>query len=502
MLVELGWNTLASAGVALAAWTVLRVWPNTSPRWRLALWTLVFVRLVIPVSAAHPFSLRAGVDRLLATASTTVVVDATTIANGDEADRLASQAGPASARGRRGVPLASIVWLAWVVGAVVTYARYRRRLAAFRREARDAPVADTPAIRALVGAWRRRLRIRRPVRAVAIAGSSPYTLGVLRPIIAIPRRFLRTGREDPLEPIIAHELAHVGRWDAAALGLQHLLRAVYFFNPAVWVADRHLHLARECACDAAVLAERTLTPFDYARGLLAVLRDQAGGPCGEVTGMSLSTRQWAARVAHLGTNRRASRHDAALVRAVSLLVVALVFPMGAASPDVTAASSPAPRPSVAPPLPAPTVDPVARQEPPADAIAWTNPLPGGRLTSGYGRRRSPATGAVELHTGVDLAAPAGTTVVAAADGTVGVLRNPETGEPKGGILKISHADGYATYYSLDAVQVAEGRTVKHGEPIGVVGTPAGGSGPHLHFVVMKDGRAVDPEPFITFQPAR
>jgi beta-lactamase regulating signal transducer with metallopeptidase domain len=192
-------------------------------------------------------------------------------------------------RGAQALPLASIVLLAWTTGALVTFVKHRGRLAVFQRDARDAPAADAPPVRARVDEWRARFRIRRPVRAVVVAGMSPYTLGMLRPIVAIPRRFLQPGGDDVLEAVVAHELAHVARWDAAVLGLQNLLGTIYFFNPAIWIANRQLNLARECVCDGMVLAHRTLTPFEYGRGLLAVLRDQAGGACGEVTGIWTAT---------------------------------------------------------------------------------------------------------------------------------------------------------------------------------------------------------------------
>lgn len=102
-------------------------------------------------------------------------------------------------------------------------------------------------------------------------------------------------------------------------------------------------------------------------------------------------------------------------------------------------------------------------------------------------RVHPVLGVVRPHTGVDLAAPAGTTVHAAAGGTVtfvGWLSG------YGRIIKIDHAGGYATRYAHLAGFAAgldEGDHVDKGQPIGYVGASGVVTGPHLHYEILKHG---------------
>ena len=103
-----------------------------------------------------------------------------------------------------------------------------------------------------------------------------------------------------------------------------------------------------------------------------------------------------------------------------------------------------------------------------------------------------------IHNGIDLAAPAGTQVVAAADGEVYTVYEDDT---MGTTVVIRHHGGYTTRYCSLAAEVAvsAGQPVTMGQPIGAVGTTAlmeNALGDHVHFSVMKDDEPVDPMSFI------
>lgn len=121
-----------------------------------------------------------------------------------------------------------------------------------------------------------------------------------------------------------------------------------------------------------------------------------------------------------------------------------------------------------------------------------NPTTDGLLTSTYGRRRHPISGKIKIHRGIDLAAPAGTPVVAASDGTMFFRGDRGT---FGNFIKIQHSDHVVTAYAhLERFEpsIAAGMQVKKGEVIGYVGTTGRSSGPHLHYEVLVDGRQIDP----------
>ena len=118
----------------------------------------------------------------------------------------------------------------------------------------------------------------------------------------------------------------------------------------------------------------------------------------------------------------------------------------------------------------------------------------GRASSGYGERFDPIQHKEIKHPGFDLAAPTGTTVDAAAAGTVTHAGPAGT---YGNLITIKHANGVETRYAhLSATSVKEGDHVEAGQPIGAVGTTGYSTGPHLHFEVRKDGQTVDPEPLL------
>jgi murein DD-endopeptidase MepM/ murein hydrolase activator NlpD len=116
----------------------------------------------------------------------------------------------------------------------------------------------------------------------------------------------------------------------------------------------------------------------------------------------------------------------------------------------------------------------------------------GTITSPFGWRSNPFGGAPEFHQGLDIAAPTGTTVTAAASGTV-IMAQWYGGY--GNYILIDHGGGYSTGYGhLSAIYVSNGQTVQKGQAIGAVGSTGESTGPHLHFEVRINGKPVDPAP--------
>jgi murein DD-endopeptidase MepM/ murein hydrolase activator NlpD len=116
----------------------------------------------------------------------------------------------------------------------------------------------------------------------------------------------------------------------------------------------------------------------------------------------------------------------------------------------------------------------------------------GVLTSGFGPRKHPILKTVRIHKGVDWAAPAGTPILAAFDGTIAFRGD---GGGYGNVVRIAHADGSETRYAhmqRFAESATVGTSVKAGDTIGYVGTTGLSTGPHLHFELYRQGSAVDP----------
>jgi murein DD-endopeptidase MepM/ murein hydrolase activator NlpD len=120
------------------------------------------------------------------------------------------------------------------------------------------------------------------------------------------------------------------------------------------------------------------------------------------------------------------------------------------------------------------------------------PIDGARLSSRFGKRRHPILGYTRMHAGVDFAAPSGTPIYAAGNGTV-VQAGRNGGYGK--YIRIRHNGTYQTAYahmSRYARGVRSGRRVKQGQIIGYVGSTGRSTGPHLHYEVLRSGRQVNP----------
>jgi murein DD-endopeptidase MepM/ murein hydrolase activator NlpD len=158
---------------------------------------------------------------------------------------------------------------------------------------------------------------------------------------------------------------------------------------------------------------------------------------------------------------------------------------GAAPGNAQPADPGQPTAPAAPTPPGQPTAPGAPARPGACATTLVAPLRGTK-TSGFGDGRN--------HAGIDLAAPVGTAVRAAACGTVNVAG---TQSGYGKILCIRHSTAFVTCYAhLSSINVANGAVVEGGQVIGHVGMTGRTSGPHLHFETRVNGKASDPEPYL------
>ncbi|MCA1720020.1 MAG: M23 family metallopeptidase [Actinobacteria bacterium] len=118
---------------------------------------------------------------------------------------------------------------------------------------------------------------------------------------------------------------------------------------------------------------------------------------------------------------------------------------------------------------------------------WVLPA-SGRLSSGFGPRWG------SFHPGIDIAAPNGDAVKAAA---AGVVTTSGWGGGYGKLVRVQHADGTTTAYAhMSRILVAKGQRVAAGELLGKIGSTGFSTGPHLHFEVRVGKRTVNPLPWL------
>jgi len=129
----------------------------------------------------------------------------------------------------------------------------------------------------------------------------------------------------------------------------------------------------------------------------------------------------------------------------------------------------------------------------AKRLLMKTPIDGARLSSRFGTRKHPILGYRRAHKGVDFAAPRGTPIKAAGDG---VVERADRYGSFGNYIRIRHANGYKTAYAhLKGFRkgVRKGKRVRQGDIIGYVGTTGRSTGPHLHYEVHLNGKAVNPQ---------
>lgn len=125
---------------------------------------------------------------------------------------------------------------------------------------------------------------------------------------------------------------------------------------------------------------------------------------------------------------------------------------------------------------------------------WPCPA-SGRISSAFGDRSSPTEGASTNHKGIDIPAPSGSSIVAAADGKVVISTYSYSA---GNYIMIDHGGGLTTVYMhCSQLLVKEGETVKQGQTIAKVGSTGYSTGPHLHFGVRSGGSYENPSGYVS-----
>lgn len=120
------------------------------------------------------------------------------------------------------------------------------------------------------------------------------------------------------------------------------------------------------------------------------------------------------------------------------------------------------------------------------------PIDGARLSSSFGNRKHPILGYTKKHSGTDFAAPRGTPIYAAGDGTI------DTAGWNGGYgkyVRIRHNSEYSTAYAhMKSIKrgIGKGKRVRQGQVIGFVGTTGRSTGPHLHYEIIRRNKKVNP----------
>ncbi|WP_129595882.1 M56 family metallopeptidase [Anaerophilus nitritogenes] len=325
---------------------------------------------------------------------------------------------------------------------------------------------------------------------------TPAIFGWIRPRILLPIDIEKKLSPKGLEHIILHELVHFKRKDIVLFWITGILQIIHWFNPIIWYGFYEMRQDCEISCDSMVLSSIGHEEWkNYGQTMITLLEStinsfQSVG----VVGFSTQKTQLKRRIKMI-TLFKKNTYKISIISVILLSFVACTFLTNADDSiyekknnlAVSANEVSTDKENI-------VIEGSDEKENLQEKeMLW--PLPDYKIiTSTFGKKKHPKFNKVSMHTGIDIAAPKGKTIVAAADGTV--IHSEELGA-YGNTIIIDHGNGIATLYGHCSELVAkENTTVKMGDEIAKIGSTGASTGPHLHFEIRKQGEVVDPLKYV------
>lgn len=330
VLLRLVATSVQTAMLVALAWALTRALPRMPASTQCWLWWLVGVQALAGLFCA-PVELP-----WLPAVATAAASDPTAL---QPAATAMPQTVPASA----GIAWGQGLLALWLAGVALMLSRSVQAWRASRRLLRDARPADPALSAALAMAADAHGLRHAPRLRVSAAVTSPQLVGPWRPVLLLPAAGIEA---DALDMALTHELTHLQRRDLWWGVVPVLARHLFFFNPLLHLAVREYGIAREAACDAAVVAGHRRSRRDYGQLLLRL--GVAPHSCAGLASASPTFRSLKRRLAMLQHSSHLPRPATSLLLAAVALVGVAPFRLIAAAPlALPAAPVPAPAQPVA-----------------------------------------------------------------------------------------------------------------------------------------------------------
>lgn len=265
-----------------------RLLRKKSPLWHIGLWAFVLIRLVLPPGFSNPVAKYNGlndvpfiseVNDLFSESKTQESQNQTFSSQSVSSNQNALVSGgktsnvDTASNSPRVSSWKIAVFGIWLLGFLVTVSIYLKRYLYFRRLIWNASHLKDECCYDILAHWRKAFKVKRSVKLVYSRQClSPFTMGVLKPVIFLPQSLLETDDIELLNSVISHEVAHIKHYDALWIKFQNLIQSIYFFYPVVWFVNSKIHLARECLRDTQVISQGEITPKILGNGILSLLR--------------------------------------------------------------------------------------------------------------------------------------------------------------------------------------------------------------------------------------
>ncbi|MGB8635259.1 MAG: M23/M56 family metallopeptidase [Rhodanobacteraceae bacterium] len=373
---------------------------------------------------------------------------------------MATDPGASAESMKAGLTAGSALLAVWLLGVTLLLLPFAQQRLKYRKLARHA-----------VGVDPRRFGLSLPAKtrlAATAAPVAPFVAGLRHPRIIVPLHYF-DGDSGPLRAVLQHECAHIRNRDMFWLPLCRTLLFLSWPILPLWFLYRDLGFQTELAADELALLHADMSKRrDYAGALLDALGRHAEPVSAALPGfLSLEKRRVRMRISNaMKPVDRKSTHTGRMVTllmAATLLVPAVWIQGAVAGGNVK--------------------------------VNFVSPMHTGHISSRFGDRKNPFNGKLMHHAGIDIAAKAGTPILAPADGKVVFAGWKD--DAHGNVIEIRHGKAFSSVYvHLQTTAVKAGDTVKAGALIGKVGETGKSTGPHLHLELYHDGVQLDPAKYL------
>ena len=331
-------------------WGMVKCCRGKYPRWQHSLWFLILLRLVLPPDLAMPWSashlIRSLTPDIASQQFLALPYESSLFQEhkmpfapshsdelkpgGHNTARIAPTIGikqevlPPPTLLKKLFLILCAAYFIVVTLLLVLFLRNRRR---FWKIAKQGKTVRDPTVLDIIRTWRKRLHISREIEVKAVDSDVPtYTMGLFRPVVILPEHLINSAGSAALEPVLAHEIMHVKRWDDLAICMQELVRIIYFFHPLVWFVIPRLTWTREAVCDVSVLSHGTLSPRTYGRQVLAFDRVQnlPKQPLKGLAKFTSAARGMAFRLNHIQKEDNMGSHPLKIYMTVLILGIFLL----------------------------------------------------------------------------------------------------------------------------------------------------------------------------------
>lgn len=453
------------------------------PQWEFSLWILVMLRFILPVNLAIPFSLAQWMQAL----QLPLHLERFFAHHSAGSDFGGSSLSPLSeplldwpgALNTVAVDFSGIWGILWGGGAIIMMVVFIIRYRSYQRHLRQGRKVEELFWITQSEKLRRRLGIRRRISLVtAPALDSPFTTGILKPIIFIPEKVIRAKDMSLKEAILTHEFMHIKRFDQLFNHFTILILIFFFFHPLAWLMSRRMILCRESLCDQHVLRHSRLSRAEYGASLISVLGlSLKHPPLSGISGFGLVASQIHYRLVHLKGGPPMKKRKRIALIAAALFLLPMAVQSNSSQPNTP-----------------------GQQLIDSAPVELEAPIRQGRISAPFGPMMDPFKKIERHHKGIDIAAETGTALYAAADGNVVFAQNEfKAQQGYGKNVIIDHGSGVQTRYAkMEKIFVESGDQVKKGQQIGEVGSTGISTGPHLHFELKMGKEYVNPQDYIDF----